>query len=130
MTIHADLRTFVLADATVSGLIGTRMYDVQKPLDAPLPCLTYRRVDALSVHSHDGDSGLRMSRWQFDCWATTRAGAEALAVALRRKLSGYMGNIGVSTRVSILALSQRDDHVAETGTKRVICDFSVEYEED
>ena len=58
MTIDRALREYVLADATVSNLIGDRWYPVKLPQRTAFPAVTYLRIDTPRVSSHQGPSGL------------------------------------------------------------------------
>ena len=89
--IEAALRALVLADVTVSGTIGTRLYPLETPASGSLPAIVYRRISGPEDYSQDGESGLRRPRFQWDCQARTYAAANALAYALRDAISGYTG---------------------------------------
>lgn len=87
--IEADVRTYLLADATVAALIDERVYPVSLPQTAVLPAVTYQRVFGTEGITHQGPSGLERTRIQFDCWATTYAEATALAEAVTDALRVY-----------------------------------------
>ena len=42
--IEVALRAWLLQDATLAGLVGTRIYPLLLPLDAPTPAITYALV--------------------------------------------------------------------------------------
>ena len=80
--IEATLRTFVLADVTIAGLIGTRYYSLRFPRTRVLPAIVYMKISGFREHDMDGSS-IATPRIQFDCWANSYGGAKALATALR-----------------------------------------------
>ena len=83
MTLETALRSYVLADATVAALAGTRMYPRRLPQGPTLPALVYQRVDTRRLHDFDGPDGLPRARVQIAAWASNVAGAWELANAVR-----------------------------------------------
>lgn len=92
--IEEALRTVLLADATLSGLIGTRLYPVKLPQEPTLPAGVYTNVaPGRRVYTHDGDSGLRRKRIQFTWFGEDGASpaydvARSVAAAAAAVLSG------------------------------------------
>lgn len=89
----ADLvRQFLLADATIAGLIGTRVYPAPPPQNATYPLITTQRIsDTQFPHLRQRGPGLAEPRYQIDAWATTKAGVDALASAIQHRLQGFTG---------------------------------------
>lgn len=90
-TIVEALRAYVLADATVAGLVGTRMYPVILPQDPPMPAITFQIISGASVISNDGPAGLESPTFQIDCWAATYSQMDALFHAVRKRINGAKG---------------------------------------
>ena len=84
--ISATIRTMTLADGTVSGLVSTRMYSDTLPQNATLPAIRYAVVDATPNEHLSGIVGVSRARIQIDCYANTRAAANALADGVRLAL--------------------------------------------
>lgn len=141
MSIATDLRAFVLGDATIAGLIGSRLYPNILPQNPTLPAMTFTWISGVRFHHLTAAEGLAGPRIQFDCWARTYLGAEALFEALRLALDGFQGMIGgppATQRIQGAFLdSDRDlyEESAEQGTGsgvglyRRSADFLVYYEE-
>lgn len=92
--IEEELRTYLLADATIAGLIGTRLYPDILPQSPTMPALAYSVAGGVSVHSTDGASNLAGPRFQVDCWGATKNQAINLYNAVRKRLNGKRtGNI-------------------------------------
>lgn len=131
--IEELLRARLIADATVGGLVGQRVYPVVAPAKATLPAITYQRISGMRVQSHDGPTGLARPRFQFACMAKTYSGAKTLANAVRRCLDGYGGTTdGVRAFVILLQMemdvySYEDDEAASSFT--VLVDFVVWHSE-
>ncbi len=106
--IEQNLYAYVVADATVSGLIGTRFYPVVAPQNPPkhpttravLPYGVFRRISTVREPTHDGASGIAHPRFQVD-WMGSQAadGTFDIEVALdvadefRKLLDGFQGTM-------------------------------------
>lgn len=123
------LRTFVLADATVTALAGVRMYPRKLPQGPTLPAIAYQRIDTRRLHDLDGPDGLPRARVQLSMWAASVADAEALAAAVRARLDGYRGAWGDVTVGSCLCVSDGDLDDPETGRAGVRQDYMIQYVE-
>lgn len=81
--IGADMRTYIIAQASVSTLIDTRMYPDVLPQTATLPAVVYRRIDTTLHPALTNHSTLEQARIAYDCYATTRDAANTLAAAIK-----------------------------------------------
>jgi hypothetical protein len=137
MSVAQDLRTFLLADATISGLIGTRLFPLRLPQNPTLPAMTYSWISGDRVHTMAGARGPSRPRLQFDAWAKTYLEAEAVFEALRKRLDGFQGTAGSVKVQGAFFASERDlyEDSADAGTGsgvglyRRTSDFFVHYEE-
>ena len=104
--VGAAVRTFVIAQSSVNTLIGSgasaRMYPDMLPQGSSLPAIAYWRVSTIHDQYLGRLSGMAAARIQFDCFASTRAGANALAEAL--KDCGLMNMRGVYSGCMIHAV--------------------------
>lgn len=131
MSMNAGLRTFVLNDATVAGLVGARMYRAGVvPAGAPSPYLVFQRISEPSSHTHSAADTRTRSTWQIDAYGTydpnTEAGAamfdtvEALDDAVRDRLDGYTGPLGSHTDCYAMHENSIDlPEMTEDGSDRV-----------
>lgn len=124
-------------DATVGGLVSTRVYPVVVPQGSSLPYISYQRVASRHVHSMDGVAGLAETTIQIDCYASTYSGGKALGEAVRLALDGYTGTpVGGGTVIGGILLDGINDAPetpqtgGETIVHRVSMDFVIWYEED
>lgn len=75
------LRTRLMDDATISGLVGTRVdWDV-RPQGKALPAITLSMVDVRDQHM-GGPQATRRTIIQADCWASKASDAHTLAEAV------------------------------------------------
>lgn len=129
MSVGGDLRTFLLADATLSGLIGTRLYPLKMPQKPTYPAITYQWVTGQRVHSTDGASGLAGPRVQFDCWAETYLAMESVFEALRLRLDGYQGAAGTTKVQGAFFDNERDLYEDKVEIYRRSVDYFIWHSE-
>lgn len=88
MSIEQGLVAHLLADAGVSGIVGTRVYAELRPQKSVLPAIVYTRVGSTHENTLDGPSPFVTVRMQVDCWSSTYGGSKTLADAVRVALNG------------------------------------------
>lgn len=128
MSLESDMRTYLLAQAAIAALVGTRISPFGKRLQREaLPALTYQLVSGPTTHySHNGASDYDVS-FQFDCWASDADGAIALASELQTALDGYRGTWGVHRIGSVFLSTVLDDYEADTGLYRRLRQADIHY---
>lgn len=127
--LEQALYVILTDDATVSGLIGTRVYPLLIPQDAALPAIAYQRISRLQIQTQSGPSCLSRARMQLTCVATTYSGVKALADAVRVVLDGYKGTAAsVSVGASFLE-TDADAYADESELFSVRMDFRMWHEE-
>lgn len=133
MSVASDLRSFLLADATLTGLVGLRVHPAILPQSGPFPAITYQWTSGTRYQTSDGPVGLSRPRIQLDCWAETYLQAEAVFEALRRRLDGFVGVMGGSPGTPVQGVffeSERDGpYEPEAKLYRRSADFFVFFEE-
>jgi hypothetical protein len=132
--IETAIRTILLADATVSGLVATRVYTGTMPQRATFPLITLKKVDKLSDLTLEDAVGPNTLRVQVDCWAQTVDGARALAEAVNGSddqstqgpLHGYSGTSG-GQRINLLRLlvERSTEFESDTQLYRVSADYAA-----
>lgn len=135
MPIEYDLRTYLLADATVSGFIDSRCYPVHLPERPQFPALTYQMVSRVRpARPSAGPPALAEMRIQIDVWTHDRDGQDAydeakdLADAVRQRLDGTTGSLGsgLASVQDVRLDSERDSgYDADARLYRVSMDFRV-----
>ena len=141
MSLVTDIRTFLLADGTISGLVGTRIFPLKLPQAPTFPAITYQMISGGRSHTYGGAVGLASPRFQFDCWGATYLQAEALAEALRIRLDGFSGAMGASPSTVVQGVFFQDERDlyedgADLGTGsgagvyRRSIDYFISHEED
>lgn len=131
-SIVGDIRTFLLGDGTLSGLVGTRIYAGKLPQNPAFPAISITWISGLRTHTASGPIGLSRPRITFDTWAKTYLECESVFDALRKRLDGYQGPIGGSPAHTVQGSffdSERDGYESEPELYRRSADFFVWYEE-
>lgn len=122
--------------ATVSAVVGARVFPFAIAQNATLPCITVERVSTprMLTHSDSGATGtLAHSRFQIDSWAETAKGAKQLADIIRAVLNGKTGSIGTAPNTVTVRVILIENEVSEWSPDveiyRMICDYVIWQEE-
>jgi hypothetical protein len=118
----------LLACAALIALVSDRIYPDVIPQGVVYPVIIYHQVSETASYSHDGDSNLDTSRYQFDCYDNTKAGARAVQDALRSLLSGKKFSAS-NIRVTACRLDNSlGGYEPSLGAWRYIQDYVFQYQ--
>lgn len=104
--VQAAIRTYLLTKTAITDLISQRLYTDALPQGATLPAATMYKVSETHDHALDGLVGMVATRLQFDCFASTRATANAIADAIM--YCGIDTLKGVTNSVNIRSVMVED----------------------
>lgn len=136
--IRGALRSFLLADATISGLVGgTRIYPGIVPQGITATSIVQNLISEGSDLTMDGRSGLGAARVQVDCWALSQNDAVVLANLVFDRLAGHRGTITFGSNspqddvvvFGIIHEQGRDDYDPVALKHRRSRDYTVWYSE-
>ena len=127
MTLETELRTYTLAGAGVTALVGTRMHARVLPQTPTLPAIVYQRISTRRQHDLAGPDGLPRPRMQVTAWAATPAEAYDLAAAVRARLDGYKGAWGALTIGSCLCVGEMDLEDPDASRSAVAQDYMIQF---
>jgi hypothetical protein len=82
-----DLINYLLADASITAVVGARVTPSSTAQGTALPALTLHGVSGAPLYADDGEVGLNDDRVQIDCWAITYAEARDLSDLVKSRLS-------------------------------------------
>lgn len=85
MSVEQFLHDYLVADAGVSAIQGSRLYLVQIPQNPTFPCTAYQRISTQRIWTQDisGSNGtFGYCRFQFTCFADQTASGGKTAIAL------------------------------------------------
>lgn len=94
MTIESALYSYLSTKASVTAVVGIRIYPQVAPDSAAYPFITYNVTNEQHDHSMGGATGLANPSIQIDVWAETVANRVAIAEVVRNALDGFRGNMG------------------------------------
>lgn len=81
----------LLADVTVAGLVGTRVFPGSLPQGEALPAIIFNRISGAPIYADEGEVGLDEARIQIDCYGVSYSAAKTLSRAVRASLSAFFG---------------------------------------
>lgn len=86
--------TYLKAQDAITSLVGTRVYEDEKPRNPTLPCIVVYDISADSHEHLGGSSGLTTDRVQIDCVDDDAGDADTIREAVRKKMQGHRGTMG------------------------------------
>ena len=90
--ISATIRSMLVADTNVSGVVSSRIHADVLPQRCVFPAIAYEIIDTTPNEHLSGIVDLSRARIQIDCYAKTRADANSLAdkvrLAIEKKTAG------------------------------------------
>lgn len=86
MSAETDLRTLLLATTAVTALVGTRVAADRIEQGATRPFVVFSRTGTERSKGLDGTVHGVKATFSLQCWADTRAAADAVAVAVTTAL--------------------------------------------
>ena len=128
----AGLRSYLLADSTVSGLVGNiHIYIGKAPKTAVSPYVILQNVDGIARYGLNDIDGQDENSWQVDVWSTNYGTCDTLRRAIQSKLNGKygitMGDYSVHsvTEESYHETSEPDGDGTETVWYRASSDYTI-----
>ena len=122
----------MLADATLAGLVGTRIYWTRRPQAAGLPVVILQTISDIPAYKLDGETNFAEARVQVDCYALTYASARAVARAVSASLGGFSGTVGTTAFQGVFRTSDRDlqepGEAPDDRLYRVMLEFMVSWQ--
>lgn len=119
------LRTYLVADAGLSALVGERIIWNARPQGEALPCIVLQRITGSRDYHLMGRSGLVDSLVQADCWGSTWLSTKGVARALVEALDGVV----LAPFQKAFVTSERDtfevDDQGGQGYHRTMIEFRV-----
>lgn len=97
MSFETDLRARLIDDATITSIVGTRVYWKVRPQNSALPCIVLGTVFGARDQHMEGPIGTQGNRMQFDCLAkqANGVGGKDSAIALRDAVMAVIESGGV-----------------------------------
>jgi len=100
MQIEQAIMTHLLADSSITDLVGDRVFFVKAAQDVSAPYIVFFKVTDPPQYSHDGRS-LYEPLFQFDIFDTTYSSVKEIAAVLKTSLEAYSGTLGGAGGVAV-----------------------------
>lgn len=111
------LRAALVANATVAGLLGTKIYPLAADTDASLPWVTWRRSANRRQPTLSGPMGVPIVTIEYTVFAATYESARTVADAIRQVLDGYTGTADNTTVRQTSLEDESDDFATLNGAE-------------
>lgn len=112
-------------DATVSGLVSTRVYPVRAPQDVSYPYVVYTPTNTTPTDTKDGVSPLDVIGVQVDVYDDNYDDMVTLAGAIRNALDRYSGTAGGQAVQRIRLVSEVSDQVPDLQIFWISQDYDI-----
>lgn len=89
--MEEELRTIMLASASVTAITGSRINWGEIPQGSAMPAIVLTTISANNGHTMASPDRLQESRVQVDCYGMTYGATKALSRAVLAALDGYKG---------------------------------------
>lgn len=97
MTIETALYSYLSNKATMTALVGTRIYASVPPSAPVYPFVTFQVINNQPAHHMGGAVGLTDVTMQIDAWAFLVSEQQAISEALRNALDGFKSTMGTES---------------------------------
>ncbi len=133
MSFKGALRTYLLADAAISGLVDDRIYSFPAPQGAAYPYVVFNRIAGFDIQSASSSADIDSDTWQFDVYGSTYATALAVSDAIRARLTVLNNTLFDSYRVHNCRhqmtndLSELESDGSQDRIVRIQSDFKIKH---
>jgi len=133
-SVTSALRTKLLTYSSISTVVGQRIYPDVLPKNATMPAVILWRISTNRDHTVSDVTRSAHSRVQVDCYATTRASVDSLALAIQQSgICSYQGTTD-GVKFNGVEIDSGDQHEHEPPTDgnqvhryKTSFDFMVHY---
>lgn len=115
MALGAAIRTILTADATLTGLVSSRIYPDMPPQGTTYPCIVYMIIATDPTNTKEGVSQLDNVRLDVNIYAENYDSGVTIAERVRTLLDGYSGTSATITMDIYFVNQQSGDYTMETG---------------
>lgn len=130
MSLETGLRAQLVGDATVTGLVSSRVYPEIMPQNVQYPAISYQRISTTRTQFLTGVDDFTKVRIQVDCWDESYSGVKSLASAVKSALDGktLLGAVTVH-HCFMSSMSDLSEVSGDREDRRVSMDFIVYIDE-
>ena len=134
MSASKALRARLVADATMTGLVGSRIYPGRAPQKPTMPYLVYHRISTVRAATLDtGNAKVPEVRMQVDVIAASQSEVETIMNQMRLVMDNFRGTSAGVTVLGVSVDDEQDQPEFYEGSDTVFyhssLDFSIIYRE-
>jgi hypothetical protein len=89
--LRPGLRNYLLSNASIAGMVGTRIYPVIAQQGIRDDLIVYNTISEIEGYHFSGATGLVLARYQIDAWSQSAGRAARLADLIKEHLGGASG---------------------------------------
>jgi hypothetical protein len=127
--IEGAIRTVLIGDATVQGLISGRAYPAIAVQDPTFPFCTYQRVSTTRELAQSGPVNVAEATFQINCFGEKPLDAYTLAQGVTNLFHGLRQIVGSDEILLARVVNQVEFSDEDAKTYQVAVDISVAYRE-
>jgi len=130
VSLEKAVRSVLINDATVAGLVVARVYPQRRPQGSTLPALVYQNVFSHQTESLETQDGLRRTRFAVEAIDTSYGATKTLRDAVESALVNYTGTTDGETihslrLLSVVDIDESNEPASQFGAFRTIMDFVI-----
>lgn len=129
MSIEKGVYSRLNADATLTTLVGTKVFAGRVDQEVAPPFVMFWRVSGTRPDSLAGHDGMTRALIQVDCFSTTYGQMKSINDAVRLSLDGFKGTMGTETAKACRLVGEREYYDQEAELFVSSLDFSIWYVE-
>lgn len=134
MSASKALRAKLIDDATLTGLVGTRIFPGRAPQNTKFPYIVYHRISTVRPATLDtGNAKVPEVRMQVDVVASSQAEVETILSRMRIIMDNFRGTSAGVTVLGVSVDDEQDQPEYYEGSDTVFyhssLDFSIIYRE-
>ena len=130
MSLEKAVRSILIADATVTSLVSSRVYPQRRPQGTAVPAIVYQNVFQATNEALATQGGIKRTRLSVEVFDSTYGDTKTLRNAVESALINYTGTTQGETINSLrlesaVDIDESKDPAGDFGYFRTILDFVI-----
>jgi len=130
MSLEKAVRSILIADGTVTGLVSSRVYPQRRPQGTAVPAIVYQNIFEETNEALATQGGIKRTRLSVEVFDKTYGATKTLRNAVESALINYTGTTEGETINSLrlesaVDLDELNDPASDFGYFRTILDFVI-----
>ena len=130
MSLEKAVRSILIADATVTGLVASRVYPQRRPMGTAVPAIVYSSVFQETNEALATQGGIKRTRLSVEVFDKTYGDTKTLRNAVESALINYTGTTQGETIDSLrlesaVDIDETNEPAGDFGYFRTILDFVI-----